>query len=343
VKAISAAAALLACSTAPPRASRPLAGTATVIAPVRLAVAAGSELSVVEVSPAGTKVLRSAKVGAHVDTLAWEGDDPIALLQRASGSCDMPEEFYKDHAAYEAAQRECTSDAALEGTVGRLTEHGFVPYPRLPESTWSSIAAQPKDFDPCRTQCWSLDVRATEVWLGHCKWTFSADGADHCDTWAYVRLDRPGPAQQAYPRATSGFELPTVAASPRVTLTFEPVTPPPRYDGDEPEAKLQLNCSLDGAPAVVYPEPKDLDAGMSSEVTWLATSPPIFAASHNHDGFAMTSELVVFDRCKRTRYDKLVAGPGGLVALVGDQIEIRRNGSLVGSTSSGEHVVFAPR
>jgi hypothetical protein len=316
----------------------------TSVAAVRLAVASGKRLQLVEVTPAGDTVLRTATLPGPIGMLAWASDDPIALVQRPpDDSCGIAEEMAGDHAGANAARRACKDDAVHDGLVGRLTANGFVPFARPPESTWS-LLTQPKDAAPCTTECWSLEASATEVWVGHCKWVFSADGRDHCHEWAYVRLDKPGPATKTDPpTSTSSYELPTVAASRRVEISFESVTPPPAYDGDEPEAKQQLHCALDGKPVAQYPEPKELDAGMSRDVTWLATSPPIFAAFHNHDGFEMTSELVVFERCKRTSVRKLIAGPDGLVALVGDSLDVRRNGALVGSTSSGSLIVFAPR
>ena len=273
------------------------------------------------------------------------------LLQRGSvDSCGLPEEAYPDHATYVAANRDCVADARHDGTIGRLTAKGFVPYPPLSASTWD-LLKPPKDAAPCTSDCWSVDVMGDEVWQGHCKWVFSADGRDHCHEWAYARLDVPGPATKKLPTVPASVSAADVeptssplAAPAGITVAFDAVTPPPRYDGDEPESQLQLTCALGDAKATVYPSKlEDLDAGMSRELTWLAIDPPIFAAWHRHDGFEMTEELVVFERCKRMGYEQIVPGGDGLVALVGsDRVEIRRNGTLVGSTDGGTIVSFAP-
>lgn len=329
---------------------KPLANT-TVSSGVRIAVALYERLSLVDVMPGGSHVVRSAKVASRIAALDWLGDDPIVLLQRGSvDSCGLPEEAFPDHATYVAANRVCVADARHDGTIGRLTAKGFVPYPPLSASTWELLKA-PKDAEPCTTECWSLDVIGDQVWQGHCKWVFSADGRDLCDEWAYARLDVPGPATKKLPTvpasASAVDDEPTsspLAAPAGIAVAFDPVTPRPRYDGDEPESQLQLTCALGDAAPTVYPAKlEDLDAGMSRELTWLATDPPIFAAWHRHDGFEMTEELVIFERCKRMSYEQIVPGGDGVVALVGsDRVEIRRNGTLVGSTDGGTIVSFAP-
>lgn len=342
---------LVACGSRATTPHKPLAN-ANVATTVRIAVAAYDRLSLVDVMPGGSQVVRSAKVASRIDTLDWLSDDPIVLLQRGSlYNCGIPEEAYPNHAAWEAANRDCGAEARHDGTIGRLTATGFVAYPALPASTWD-LLQQPKDATPCGTSCWSLDVIGVEVWQGRCKWVFSADGTDHCHEWAYARLDVPGPAAMKLPKASPAPTAPddvepaqpTIAAPANITVDFDAVTPPPRFDGDEPEAQLQLTCAIGDAAPTLYPSKlKDLDGGMSRELTWLATDPPIFAAWHRHDGFQMTEELVVFERCKRTGYEHLVSGPGGLVALVGPQrIEVRRSGVLVGSTNGGKLVSFAP-
>ncbi|HSD90829.1 MAG TPA: hypothetical protein VLB44_25065 [Kofleriaceae bacterium] len=336
-------ASLAACGRAPAGSPRSPLGNASAAGSVRIAIATDRELRVVEVSARGDRVLRSAHMPTRIDALAWEGDDPVVLLQRGPrDSCDLPEEAYDDHAAYEAAQRDCEVDPKYEGIVGRLTEAGFIAYPPLPESTWSSLE-QPKDAPtPCTTGCWSLAVTPTEVWQGHCKWVFSADGSDHCEDWVYARIDKPGPATKKPPATPDTLPLPVIAAPSSVSLSFAAGASPHR-DGDDAEPALQLHCAIDGKEVSVYPDVKDLDAGMSRDVSWLATTPPLFAAMHNHTGFEGWSDLVVFESCKPTSYDKLVTGPGGLVALVGQQIEIRQNGVLVGSTAGGKRAVFAPK
>jgi hypothetical protein len=336
---------VVACGSQPTTPHKPL-GNANVSTSVRIAVASYDTLSVVDVARAGSKVVRKAKLAARIDTLEWLGDDPIVLLQVGSrDNCGLPEEAYADHAAYEAANRDCAAEARHDGTIGRLTAAGFVPYAALPPATWN-VLQQPKDADACTTGCWSLDVVGVQVWQGHCKWVFSADGTDHCHEWAYARLDAPGPATTRYPASAhrDAPSLPTIAAPAGISVDFESATPPPHYDGDEPEAQSQLTCTLGDAAPTPYPvDPKDLDAGMSHEITWLAADPPIFAAWHRHLGFAMTEELVVFDRCKRTGFAQLVPGGDGLVALVSsDRIEVRRGGTLVGSTDGGDIVRFAP-
>lgn len=341
---------LVACGsrTTDPQKPEPLANT-NASTGVRVAVAAYNRLSLVDVMPGGSHVVRSATLAARIDTLDWLGDDPIVLLQRGSvDSCGLPEDTYPDRATYEAANRDCVADARHDGTIGRSTAKGFVPYPALSASTWDLLQA-PSDAAACTSDCWSLDVIGDQVWQGHCKWVFSADGRDHCHEWAYARLDGPGPATKSLPTApASAADVePTsspLAAPGGITVAFNTVTPPPRYDGDEPESRVQLTCALGDAAPTVYPAKlEDLDAGMSRELTWLATEPPIFAAWHRHDGFELTEELVVFERCRRMGYEQIVRGAGGVVALVGSaRIELRRNGALVGSTDGGDIVSFAP-
>lgn len=338
---------LVACgSSRPGHRATPLAN-ATATSAVRLAVAGHSDLSMVDVSPAGTRVLRTAKLPSHIDALDWLGDDPIVLLQRGSlESCGLPEDAYPTKEAYRESQRDCEVEASHDGTIGRLTATGFVAYPRLPDSTWDILQKPTEDgAESCTTGCWSMSLVGREVWQGRCKWVFFLDGRPSCDTWAYARIDVPSPATLKEPPVRTAEEqpLPTIAAPENVSVDFESVTPPPRFDGDEPEAHAQLTCSIDDKQVSSYPDPKELDAGMMHKVTWLAASPPIFAAWHLHEGFEMTEELVIFESCKKTGYDSIVTGPGGVVALVGsDRIELRKNGALLGTTDGGVQVVFAP-
>jgi hypothetical protein len=312
--------------------------------PAQLAIVDDREVRVVEVSPGGAKLLRSAKVPAPVETLEWVGADPVVLLQRHGlDNCGMPEDAYRSHAAYEAAEHNCTADPKLDGTIGRVAPTGFVPYAALPESTWAVMSDHSKDGEPCTTGCWSLAVTGSgDVWQGHCKWMFSADGSDHCLEWYYARIDRPGPAVKEQPERRLPPALPSVPASPRVKVTFSRATPPPHFESDEPEPRRQLRCELAGR-TVEYPELNELDAGMQKEVVWLATEPPMFAAWHGHDGLIGSSELIVFERCKPTKYAKLVTGPNELVALVRDTVEVRRRGELVGVTDGSQLVAFAPK
>jgi len=314
----------------------------------QLVLASEQDIRLVAVSHSGTHVLRSATVPERIDELEWVQSDPIVLLQQPMNTeCAGPEVAYKSHAAYEAALRECMTPGPHEGVIGRLTQRGFVPYARLPESTWDLIAQKPGgEPQPCGRGCWSLEVKGAEVWQGHCKWTFMADGTDHCQEWAYARIDQPGPATLKYPLAGVDEprpELPNVPPSPRVDVTFEAITPPPHYDGDEPEAVQQMHCALDGKEQLVYPAVAELDRGMMPEVTWLATDPPMFAAYHMHDGFAGWSDTIVMEGCTRTAYDRIIAAHAGLVAVVSDsRIEVLRNGKRIGATDGANLVLFAP-
>lgn len=339
MKGVSLLAAVAACTPARP-AEHPI--KRALPAPgVVLAIANETDLRLVEVTPATTRELRTATLNERVDSLAWLGDDPIVLLQRSDviGGCGLGGDA--------AVEAECNAPpTADEGTIGRLTKDGFIAYPRLPESTWDAIAKRPsEDSDPCVRGCWSMHVRGTEVWQGHCKWTFSADGRNICQTELYARIDKPGPAQEKYPKDTSGPDpdLPTITPAANVSVTFEHVTPPPQWEGDEPEARWQMHCAIDGKELLVYPPLDQLDLGMSNPPTWLSTQPPRYMLEHLHDGFAPYGDLMIFEGCARTDYTRVIAGPGGLVALTnGASLEILRHGVHVGSTLAGEHISFAP-
>jgi hypothetical protein len=311
------------------------------VAPARIAVASGLELRVLDVSPAGTKVTRSAQLPGRIDDLDWIGDDPVVLVQQTKNDmCGAPADVFHDPDDYAEIQRECVGDPKADGTIGRVTASGFVPYPPLPASAWASIAQKPKpEALECVRDCWRMATTTDEaVWVGHCMWEYIADGV-RCDDYAWTRLDKPDGKVLDRPPANQQTVPELVAAepSPRVTLDFESIT-------TDENVALQMQCSLDGKRVSVYPAQDDLDLGMQRDVTWLASSPPIFAATHMHEGFERYETTVVFDSCKRTKVRSIVPGPGGLTALVSiDHIDVRRRGELVGTVPSGQVVELAPR
>lgn len=318
--------------------------------PVVLALVNGKDVEVVSVTPSASKVLRSARLPSPIVDLQWTGRDPVLLMEhRPIEQCLAPEPAYKTAEEYAAAQRECQFDPAYDGQIGRLTSTGFQPYPALPASTWAALPPPGPNDHPCETGCWRLEVTSTdEVYQGHCIAAFSADGREICDTWRYARIDVPGPALASVPEPAPPAVAPrpdastpfVVAPSPHVKLAFSHVTPPPQYEGEEPEPRRQLQCELGGR-TTSYPALADLDAGMLEELEWIATDPPMFVAYHGHAGLSGYTDTVLFEGCRPRVIRALQRGPDDLVAIDGG-IELRRRGELAGRTVGGSLVVFAP-
>lgn len=321
-----------------------------------LAIVAGKSVKVVEVSPAGTKVLRDVAMPGTVGDLVWTGADPIAMVQRLDGvSCAVNAEASQAQKGLAASKDDpCVSDPKLDGTIGRITDKGFVAYSKLPDATWAGLPGPTGDQKACESGCWSVVVASDEVWQGHCKVSFFADGGEVCDNWLYARIDKPGgaaiaePPKRAHydPGLNTGAET-RVAPSPKVTIALSPIA----HEGEdaEPDSSsdaspiFRMRCALDGITTGHFPaklEPGDL--GMTKDITWISTEPPLFAAYHMHDGMTGYSTLVLFDRCMPTESGELVGGPNGLVAIVRDNVEVWQAGHKLGTAPGGTRILFAP-
>ncbi len=77
--------------------------------------------------------------------------------------------------------------AGHEGEIGRVTAQGWVPYPALPESTWT-LDHPPAGTEKLPEPQWSVDVNAKgEVWQGRCDWGHFGEGGDFTNV-VYARI-----------------------------------------------------------------------------------------------------------------------------------------------------------
>jgi len=332
--------------SAPP-ASKPKAiANAAAPAPVMIALGDDHRVQVVSVTPAETKTIRDVTMPSYVVALQWVMDDPIVLLGRPNpDGCPMPEDFYESHEQYLEAERACEFDPAYVGVIGRVTEHGFVAYPKLPESTWVALKQPDASGSMCEIDCWSVTIRDDKVYQGHCTGAFPADGREVCDDWMYARIDVPGPAMAKVPetppsttrprvqtRAAKPFE---VKASPLIKIEHVAQEEEARYGG-----KLtQLRCTR-GSQTTTYPEGvRDLDLGMGETVQWLSTDPPRFLAFHGHDGFMPSSDNVLFEGCSPRVVGETVSGPDEMLLVDGMLLQ---RGQFLGHVPGAKLVDFAP-
>ncbi|HEY4177459.1 MAG TPA: hypothetical protein VGM90_11520 [Kofleriaceae bacterium] len=326
---------------------KPVTNASVSAPPVIIALADTDRVRIVAVTPAETKTLRDVPVPGYLTDMQWILPDPIVLLDAPRSDCLMPEEFYKTHEQYVAAQSACTADPATVGVIGRVTNHGFVPYPKLPDSTWAGLKQPDENGSLCQSGCWSLTIRNDAVYEGHCIAAFSADGMEICDDWMYARIDVPGPAMEKLPEwSVSTPVAPThppapapapieVKASPLVKVELLAQEEEARYGG-----KLtQLRCT-EGANVTLYPaDVKELDLGMGEKVTWLSSNPPRFLAFYGHDGMTPHNENVLFEGCDPHVVGDTVEGPDDILIVDGT---LYQRGRLIGTVPGAKLVDFSP-
>lgn len=293
--------------------------------PIVLALASGSRASVVAVSAAGATTRRQATLPGDVADLAWDGDDPIVLLAAPDPmACAIPEDVIPH------AHDGCDGDPAVAGLIGRITEHGFVAYPRPPASAWAGLKPPGDGGHVCERDCWRMTVKADGVYEGHCIAAFYADGMEICDDFIDVKL---GPRHAAPDHAPLRKPAP-IAPAPAIALARVQLAD--RYDEDRHHDQLQ--CTFGGT-VTLYPEADAIDAGMGEAIEWLSTAPPRFVAYHGHDGLTGWSEPILFEGCTPTPVSRVVDGPGG-VRVVGGRVF--RGGALLATVEDARLVVFAP-
>jgi hypothetical protein len=350
VKRSTAIIAVLGCAGHPAPKPNAITNAALSSTPVMIALGDDDRVRVVAVTPTETKTLRDVEVPSYLVDLQWVMPDPIVLLGRPNPDrCAMPESFYTTREEYLEAERACEFDPAYVGVIGRITQHGFVPYPKLPEATWAGLKQPDENSSLCEIDCWRLAIRDDKVFQGHCVAAFSADGREICDAWMYARIDVPGPAMAKLPESRpstttlqpdrltpTGAPAPfEVNVSPLVKIEFVAQDEEARYGG-----KLtHLRCTQ-GSHTTIYPQDvKDLDLGMGEKVQWLTTDPPRFLASHGHDGMTPWNDKVLFEGCTPRVVGEIVPGPHATL-LVGGMLLQR--GQFLGEVPSAKLVDFAP-
>jgi hypothetical protein len=314
-----AAAVLAACWRTTPPAQPP---TPQIEAPtVRLAVANRNHVMITEVSATGIAVKYQATLGSSVTAMYWAGADPVVQLLATSWD------------------EETTDDSSLDGTIGRITEQGFVAYPALPPSTWTHLDVPVTD-DTFEVSWWNLVVTPTnEVWQGRCK-RAKAEAMDACVEWAWARIDVPGAVSKDKP-AEHVVALPVIQPSPRTLVAFVPF-----QAKDDKVERMRLHCEHE-AERLDYPSEADLELGMSRQagIRWISTTPPVFQAVHRRRGFRNYSELVVFEGCAVSRgfqNAELIGGPGEMIAMFNrKKLSVRWRGHELGTLPGATIARFA--
>ena len=304
---------------------------------VKLAIASGVEVRVVELSRAGTKVLYRVTVPVVVDQLAWIGAEPVAMLQEpASMTCGLWAES-EDEALRQRADEEC-AEAEPDGAIGLVTPQGFRRFDRLPLAIWKVERRKPEDL--CEQRCFHMVVtKAGEIWQGYCDGDWSEHpGAQQigCDR-TYARIDqRQGISELKDSKFRyQHFEhpLPKLAVPPTVKVSATEV---------DSHFQNTLRCVHAGK-TYVYPKENEPQGAFNDEgLQWLATEPPIFQITENYSEYG--GRDVIFEGCIEQSLDQVVAGPDDLVAVFDrEELYVIHRGVLLGKTVGGQAVAFAPR
>ena len=263
--------------------------------PVKLALGDGGSVHIVDVTATGATIVRTVQTpGQSVDVLLWTAGGPVVQL-------DLPLPSLGEYSAPPP-----TSHA---NEIGEITDHGYVTIPMPPVSTW----AVAKDSGPPIEPMNELEVDDHgALWMKHCDWGYSPDHGDHCSTPVYARLlPTPLVATLAAPTPRTRWQPPQLAAPTTPVITI---------------------AEHDGATSVTCDEQVlvKLDGSRTFEKWWLSIDPPIFALTEiiDKDGFEDTK---IFEGCVgSTSFNGYVAGPDGLVALLGvGRVRILRGGKLL--------------
>ena len=329
-----------ACGSSPP--PQQLTSRATVTRPeVELVVAgadpAGGDTPVTLVrfartAPTGLVVTRTVRVPGSVTSLAWNGPEPVVMLD--------------------------------SGEVGHISGTGYERFPMVPNTMWtipkptgSSPDSPTGRFDTPR---WRMVVSsAGDVWQARCDWGWDLPhGIAHhcvpeggrCDAWVYARV-WPGPttiSRDEPPLAFDSAAAPSHVPIPKVTPAAEIRAEIVQVAADDVQRSV-LRCTAHGE-TIQYPTDDDRDLRDSSgdgvsDLTWLSTTPPMFAVTRRVG--CLDTESVIFEGCKQSEaYAGALVGGGPHDVLTlwhqGGKLSLRWHDQELGSVDDVSLVAFAP-
>lgn len=297
---------------------------------VQLVVVAGAVLRFVDTGPTGLVITRTVTLPSTIETLRWAGPEPVVLL---SSDASDP-----------------AADRAHFGEIGKITATGYVPFPRLPDATWTM--PKPKNIDdhqdPPR---WHLYVTASgEIWQGRCEWGFVGEGMD-CDAWIYARL-APGPLKvtRKEPRELGARSLPKIAASTRVSLVTTKSKPRAAADGSKRKPYDILKCTIDGR-TLEIPADHETDGSFDhvAGVTWLRTEPPMFQVRSSFNGlYPGLTSYAIYEGCDKVDAldsASIIGGPKDMIAIQTQepkQVTVHWKGQAIGTLADADFVSFSP-
>ena len=290
--------------------------------PVRFLAAHGATVQLMEATPAGLRLLRSVQAPAAIAAVEWVGAAPVVMLE-AFGE----------------------GEAARNGEIGRITERGYEPLAALPAATWA-IAPAPEGLDRFHTPHWKLIVTADgAIWQGRCEWGYFGDG-DACTEFVYARL-APAPVATVREEPRSGrpvFRLPPTPPSPTTRVELVDVDRP--STADEPRrAPIKILRCTQGGRTIEYPPKGDREHGMSGEITWLSTEPPMYSVERWEEGEEPYLRSILFEGCAESRTyatAEVEPGPDGVFAIVGEETSLRWRARELGRLAGGAQIRFAP-
>jgi hypothetical protein len=289
--------------------------------------------------PTGIVVTDTISVPGVIKALAWAGQDPVVMLET--------------------------------GEVGRLARKGYERFTPVRAAQWKipkpHVAAEPdmptERFDTPR---WRLIVDdAGAVWQARCDWGWDLHGVMHhcipeggrCDAWVYARVSStPVTISQKEPTLVFDSGAPTRGEPPNTgplpdvapssAIHAEIVQVP--LSADEPnQSRSVVRCTKGGA-TIQYPTDDDRDLRDNegdgvSELSWLSTTPPMFAVARRVGCLDM--EWVVFEGCQPSNdYTGVIeTGPQDMVAIPTTAgLSLRWRGQLVGTLDGANDIAFAP-
>jgi hypothetical protein len=300
----------------------PRGGAARAPRPVRFLAVQGATVKLIEATSAGLRELRSVQAPAEIGAVEWVGAEPVVMLE-AFGE----------------------GEAARHGEIGRITERGYEPFAALPAATWE-ITPAPEGFDHFHTPHWKLIVSADgSIWQGRCEWGYFGDG-DACTEFVYARLSPP-PVATVREEPRSGRPVFRLAPTPPFMTTqvvLVNVDRPPTEDEPKREPITILRCTQAGK-TTEYPPADDREHGLSGEITWLSTEPPMYLVERWDEGEEPYLRSILFEGCAESptfASAKVEPGPGGVFAIIGEQTSIRWGERELGRLEGGGQIRFAP-
>jgi hypothetical protein len=309
----------LACGSA---AERPIARNATANHDVELAVAHGSEVRVYHVVAHGLELERTVKLPSTVSALAWVGDEPVVMLEVTP---------YIDE----------EGDPKYDGTVGRIGKT-FEPFPAVDAKMWAAKAPSEDpsmySHEPGRYGWRMVVTDSGEVWLGRSEWYFVPD-AGGWTNFVYARLE-PGPvtASQTEPTGARDYDLPKLDAPAGVTAELVP-GPPKEAEGTIVPDNL-LQCTIGGTATLLPPEDDRVELFNVDNLRWLVLDPPMFRVEEVRAGMTAVIVPVIYSGCTKTDLPgPVTAGPQGMYAIDGPELQIVDRGRVIGKIPPGQ-VVF---
>jgi hypothetical protein len=211
------------------------------------------------------------------------------------------------------------------GEVGHISATGYERFPTVPNAMWTipkpsggSPDSPTGRFDTPR---WRMLASAGDVWQARCDWGWDlGQGIAHhcvpeggrCDAWVYAHV-WPGPTTISRDQPPLSFDsaeppsyLPIPEATPAAAIRAEIVD----VAADDLQRSV-LRCTA-GGETIQYPTDDDRDLRDSSgdgvsDLTWLSTTPPVFAVTRRVG--CLDTESVIFEGCKQSdTYSGAVVG-----------------------------------